>query len=99
MCAKKLSTNMLAIPIDGERLRELLLAKGGKNMRAVAREMGMCVDGVGRAIRVNAISKPYADAIRARYGIKLWEYSKDWREVACMGLGVPVTRWQRAGDT
>ena len=75
---------MRGIPIDGERLRELLLAKGVKNMRAVAREMGMCTGGISRAIRVNAISEPYVDAIRVKYGIRLWDYAKDWRETACM---------------
>ena len=75
---------MRGIPIDGKRLRELLLAKGAKSMRAVCRDMeGTWRDGVSRAIRTNSIDWIMTDRIHRTYGIKLWEYVWDWREIAC----------------
>lgn len=79
---------MRGIPIDGQRLRELLLARGAFSLRKVAEEIGGTnPDCVSRAIRVNAIKIEYAGAIRDAYGIKLWEYDKNWRDSACMWRG------------
>ena len=75
---------MRGIPIDGKRLRELLLTRGVKSMREACRAIGdPWQDGVSRAIRHNSIDWEMTDGIHRTYGIRLWEYIWDWREIAC----------------
>ena len=79
---------MRSIPIDGERLRDLLMIHGAESLKEVAERIGgsnpWCV---ARAVRFNSIKGEYASAIRDAYGIKLWEYDRNWRETACSWQG------------
>lgn len=75
---------MAGIPIDGERLRDLLLARGAGSVQEAAKAIGYPRrDALSRAIRDNKLCWNLADRIKRAYGIRIWEYERDWREIAC----------------
>lgn len=68
---KKAST----MPINGEKLRELVLNRG--HISVISEELGYSRTALGIAIKNNKISKPMISLLDSMYGIKYEDYKPE----------------------
>ena len=64
-----------AMPIDGEKLKELVLSKG--NISRVSEELGYSGSAIGMAIRKGKISTSMAKALELGYNIPYEKYKPE----------------------
>lgn len=67
--------NASTMPINGEKLRELVLSKG--YISVISEELGYSNTALGIAIKKNRITKPMISLLDSMYGIKYEDYKPE----------------------